>query len=248
MKKAFFLALALLACVPASAVQDDTSFSLANARYRADKYPDAVALYEKGVGEGEGSAALWYNLGNAYFRAGRKGKAVVAYERAHRLDPRDHDVEWNKGVLKNALVDRIDDAEENVFFSSLRRLADFYTVDEAALLFVFLLACLCLVSAANFLSKKTRPLTAGAGGVLVFLLFLSAGAFYLKWLQVKDPRAVVLDREVAARYGPSEKETKAFVLHEGAEAVVTDQTADWYYVLLKNKNSGWLPKKSCEIV
>ena len=49
-------------------------------------------------------------------------------------------------------------------------------------------------------------------------------------------------------YGPSEKETKAFVLHEGALARVIDQTDEWYYIFLQDKNNGWVLKKSCEIV
>jgi len=58
----------------------------------------------------------------------------------------------------------------------------------------------------------------------------------------------VLYKEVTARYGPSDKETKAFVLHEGASAKVLDQTDGWYYIFLQDKNTGWVSKKSCAII
>jgi len=70
----------------------------------------------------------------------------------------------------------------------------------------------------------------------------------LKWTDAKDPRVVVLDKEVYAHYGPSGKETNAFLLHEGAEGKVLDETPEWFYIVLKNKNSGWIPKSSCETV
>ena len=72
--------------------------------------------------------------------------------------------------------------------------------------------------------------------------------FVLKWYQVKEPKAVILVKEIYARYGPSDKETKAFLLHEGAEARVMDETKGWWFIALVNKNSGWIPKETSGIV
>ncbi len=237
----------LFSAFPAYA-SESSAFSEANAAYSRGDYKAAAAAYEKIAAEGGAASAVYYNLGSARFRAGEKGRAMVAFERAHRLDPRDRDVEWNKAILKNALADRIEDPDESIFLSSLRKILEYVTVDEAALAFAVVLAALFLISVSHFIFRQSKPLTAGAGGVFVFLLVVTGGVFYFKWADARVPRLIVLDREVAARYGPSEKETKAFVLHEGAEARVADQTGDWYYISLKNKTLGWVPKKSCEII
>ena len=41
------------------------------------------------------SPTLWFNLGNARFKAGEIGHAVAAYRRAEALSPRDPDVRFN---------------------------------------------------------------------------------------------------------------------------------------------------------
>ncbi len=249
MKKMIFgMALGIIFLTASALAENNGLFKQANEKYSAGDYTAAAVLYEKVASLDGASSAVYYNLGNAYFRAGQKGRAMVYYERAGRLDPRDQDIEWNRGVLKNALTDRIEDVQDNVFISSVQRLLEWITLDEAALVFAAILLILFIISAVSFFSHKPKSLTAGIGGLLVFLWICSLAVYYFKWTQVRDPQVVVLDREVAARYGPSDKETKAFVLHEGAQAVMTDQTGEWYYILLKNKNTAWVPKKSCEIV
>ena len=244
---AVFLFLSLFLAASRAFAEEDL-FKEANVSYQVGDYKKAISLYKKIITSKKATANVYYNLGNASFRDGNRGEALAAYERAHALDPRDRDVEWNKSILKNALPDRIEDAEDNVFLSSIERLLEWVTVDEITILLGLILAGLFVISLLNFIFHKSKPFTAGLGGFFIFLLILNSIIFYFKWLEVKDPRVVVLDKEVSARYGPSDKETKAFVLHEGAEARVTDETGDWYYILLKNKNIGWIPKKSCEIL
>ncbi len=49
------------------------------------------------------SAAGLYNLGNAYARAGKPGLAVLNYERARLLAPRDPDIATNLGIVRAAV-------------------------------------------------------------------------------------------------------------------------------------------------
>jgi SH3-like domain-containing protein len=65
---------------------------------------------------------------------------------------------------------------------------------------------------------------------------------------LREPAAVVLEKEVYAHYGPSERETKAFLLREGVEVKLLDESKGWLYVSLGEKNPGWVPKASCEVV
>ena len=76
-------------------------FSDAVKAYHAAKYNDAVALNEAVLAKGFSSAALYYNLGNAYFKTGRLGKAVVNYQRAMRLTPRDGDLRANLSFARS---------------------------------------------------------------------------------------------------------------------------------------------------
>src|SRR5262249_24586229 len=62
-------------------------FSRANTLYADGHYADAAAEYERLLASGVASANTYFNLGNAYLKAGQTGRAVLAYERARRLTP-----------------------------------------------------------------------------------------------------------------------------------------------------------------
>lgn len=225
------------------------NFKEANALYETGKFREAAAAYGSIADEKKGGVAVFYNLANAELRSGNKGKARLWYERALKVDPRDPDIFWNLQVLKNDLTDRIEPPLDPLAVASfLRMLAECYTVDEAAMAVSGFLAALAVFS---FLAWKFPALKnfVGIFRVLFFLFFGCAlFLFILKWTQVKDPLVIVLAKEVTARYGPTNKETKAFVLHEGARARVIDETKDWFYVRLDDGNEGWLPKNTCEIL
>ena len=233
---------------PASAAEDPL-FSQANAKYQAGDFKQAAELYEKITDSKQASAAAHYNLGNALLRIGRKGQALVSYKRALAITPRDPDIEWNIHVLKSALTDRIEDNTSNILDVWFRKIIDGVTVDETALLLSFSIGVLCLLSVMQWVFPASKTPTIGSfQALLIVVLVASAVLFNLKWHDIKDAQVVVLDREVLARNGPSPDETKAFLLHEGAEASVGDESKDWYCVTLANKNAGWIPKESCEVV
>src|SRR5690606_7900599 len=57
--------------------------------YRDGAYEEAVQDYQALVDAGAGSADVWFNLGNAHYHTGARGKAAWAWENALRLAPRD---------------------------------------------------------------------------------------------------------------------------------------------------------------
>ena len=79
-------------------VSPQTTFFHANALYKDGQYTAAASDYEQLRNAGLESGNLYFNLGNAYFKAGQRGKAILNYERAHRLLPSDPDVEANLDV------------------------------------------------------------------------------------------------------------------------------------------------------
>src|SRR4029077_15575700 len=66
--------------------QSETDFNKANAEYAAGHFKEAIELYDKVITSGHASANVFYDLGNAYFRARDLGRAILNYERALALD------------------------------------------------------------------------------------------------------------------------------------------------------------------
>src|ERR1041385_4838407 len=89
-----------------AATSDD--FKAANQLYDAGKFAEAAAVYEKLEPK---TAHVYYNLGNAWFRQGKMGLAVLNYERARRLAPRDPDILANLKFAEQRLgVDDVNTA------------------------------------------------------------------------------------------------------------------------------------------
>src|SRR6266699_3597580 len=87
----------LLWCAWSVARAEDasTAFDQANSLYEEGKFTEAAAAYEKMLQQGRASPALYFNLGNAFFKAGQVGRAVLNYRLAERLAPRDPDIRAN---------------------------------------------------------------------------------------------------------------------------------------------------------
>lgn len=234
----------IFVCTSANAAESPL-FQKANEKYRAADFKSALETYQKLLQTGQTTAAVYYNLGNAALKSGAKGQALVYYERARKAAPRDEDLKWNVGVLKDSLKDRVED-RAHFALVAVKSFLDGWALHELALCFTAFLALAALLSIAGFFSARLPVRTFWP--LVIAALVFSGALFALKAWDAKDPRAVVLDKETTAYYGPSDGETKAFVLHEGAEGRVTDESGDWLYISLQNKNAGWVRKNACEIV
>lgn len=242
----FFLMLAF--AVPAGAVDELSLTGQAAGKYQSRDYAGAAALYEKVIEAGRGSAALFYDLGNAYFKTGQKAKALASYRRAERLAPRDPDIRWNIAILKDTLPDRIDGGSGNIFIVKLNELRQSYSPDEAAWALLGFMIALALGAALKFAPGAAQKFSSALVVIAVTGAAISGLALGLKAAELREPAAVIALREVTAHYGPSDIETKAFVLHEGAEVRVSDETAQWYFIELADHKTGWVPKSACELV
>ena len=66
----------------------ETTWETANEAYQKGKYEEAKVDYIQIAGTRQYSADLFYNLGNAWFKLGDQGRAILNYERALILNPR----------------------------------------------------------------------------------------------------------------------------------------------------------------
>ena len=88
--------------------------------YREGNFEKAIELWQTCVEQGFQSADLYYNLGNAYFRDGRVGFAVLYYESALRLNPANEDYLHNLKFVQGLTKDKVEEnaVEENPILSA----------------------------------------------------------------------------------------------------------------------------------
>ena len=86
---------ALLFTSAGLAADVSSNFDAANKLYEEGKFSDAAAAYEQMIQSGTASSAIYFNLGNAFFKSGQLGRAVAAYRDARTIAPHDPDVRAN---------------------------------------------------------------------------------------------------------------------------------------------------------
>jgi Tetratricopeptide repeat/Bacterial SH3 domain len=233
------LAVLLLAVTAAGAQEINAAFDAANRLYEQGKYPEAAAAYEKLVHAGKVSAAVFYNMGNAWFKARQIGRAILAYRRAEALAPRDPDVRANLQFARNQVQGpawtptRMD--------SALRRL----TLNEWTLLTAVPAWLLLLAIAAGQFRPGLKPLLRSLGSVLGVLTVAFLTLAILDWHVTKQSAAaVVIAPEAVVRRGPFEESPAAFTVHDGAELQISDRKDDWLEVTAGPRRAGWVRRQA----
>ncbi len=85
---------ATFALSPAAAPDPDT-LAAANHLYEAGHYAEATQMYQQLAEQGVEDSTLFYNLGNAQYQQGNVVQAIINYQHAAQLAPRDADIQAN---------------------------------------------------------------------------------------------------------------------------------------------------------
>ena len=99
-------------CVGVLAMAQEAALKEAETAYTSEDYAKAIALYEEVLSSHGESAAVYYNLGNAYYKAGKLGPAILNYERCLLLQPGDADARFNLQMARQKTIDKIEPVGE----------------------------------------------------------------------------------------------------------------------------------------
>jgi hypothetical protein len=244
------LALTLASVGVAVAAPRENGFAAANESFAAEMWQPAIDEYERLVASGVRHQALFYNLGNAYYRAAgtqpdRLGLAVYNYERALRISPGFADARYNLAVARKAVasrvVDRIEGAEGDPLWI---RVATRFSIGALTVAFLlFNAAFFGLLLALRFLASGFSRTVARVAWVFVGLSELTCGlllAGHIAFLERVD-LAIVLPDAIELREGPGERHAERGQVHAGLRAHIVAREDAWLRVRLANGHEGWLP-------
>jgi tetratricopeptide (TPR) repeat protein len=236
----FFL---LAAASEAEAENLDELFFEANKAYEEERFQEAVEAYNTIAAYGLQNGHVYYNLGNAHYRLGYIGKAILNFERARLLIPRDPDLKFNLNHARDQTQDAL--PEPKGFIRTTFFWLGSLTLGEAFWAFALLNLVFWTFLFIRLLrrSEWTYYLT-----LILLILWLIAGtSFALKYYRLKtDDRAVVLPKEARVLAGPHEQDTLLFKLHEGAVVHVERSEVGWALIHLPDGKRGWIKVEAVE--
>ncbi len=223
--------------------QNKSIFDNANSLYNNENYNDAILEYQRILSSGEHSAAVYFNLGNAYYKLNQIGQSIYYYEKALQLEPENDDVLTNLAFAKNMRIDKIDVIPTTGFskiFSSLVNTMSFDTwaLFSVILMFLFITAFV-LYTQSKFTNRK-RYFFITAMFCLFFSILTLAFAYKQEAELMKKKYAIVFAEESQVKTEPKLNSNEAFELHEGTKVKVLDVFEDWTKIRLTNGSTGWI--------
>ncbi len=229
-----------------------------NRAYRDGDYTAAIQAYNEAIAEGANDYRVYYNLGNAYFRIGEIGEAVLSYERARFLAPRNDDVLENLKYVRSTRVDIVEDVDEDrvgniyentflgIVYGFLAKIAfrEFLTVlITLSALGAVALVCWILIS-----ERKRRwffLIAVVAWGLAIIILVPYTLKLKHPW---ETQLAIITAPKAEIRSGPSQNSQLKFTFREGMDVAVRETREEYSHVLLRNGEEGWVLSERIERV
>ena len=227
----------------AAFAQSDAEFAKANQDYAQGHFKEAISGYEALVRAGQWSANLFYDLGNAYFRTGDFGHAILNYERALALERHHPEATANLQIARDearALEMQQSLPERYLRFASVNQ----YSIAAAV---AFWLGVFCIV---QLLFARRRSIATILLSVVLVLVFAvgTLAIYELDHGSKGRGLAIVTDKEVQARLATADTANSVLALPPGSEIKILSTRGDWVYAALPNSLRGWIPAKSAEQV
>lgn len=223
--------------------EQNPAFAQANRDFAAGDFRKAIDGYEQLVRAGDWSASLFYDLGNAWYRAGDRGKAILNYERALALEPHHPEADANLRLVRDqarALELRPSPVERSVSFAT----ANQYAIAAAVTFWIAAFAATASLFALHRSLKRSAIVV-----VAVAVCIASTWAAYIAETgRHGQALAVVTADKVEARLATADSSASVLTLPPGSEIKILSTRGNWIYAALPNEQHGWIPASAAELV
>ncbi len=223
-------------------------FKKANTAYGNKEYRKALSLYKKVASDHE-AASLYFNIGNCHFKRGAIPEAILYYERALVLDPRNSDIKHNLKLARDQTVDKI----ESVGGLGLKEWWEGFVTGRGPgtwpSIAIFFMIAGCTLMLLFFYGKsvflRRVGFYLGVVGIIAALFCTYVSWQYVQYLD-HSREAIVFADKVNVKGAPDPQGTDVFVLHAGTKVEILETQGSWQEIRIANGNVGWLKKDACK--
>ena len=231
--------------------QSEELFTKATAAYNAGEYEKAIGYYNSIFENGQHSAALYFNLGNAHYKQNEIASSIYYYEKALLLKPKDQEILTNLSYAQNMTLDAIDTIPETGLSKIYQTVTNKLSFDQWAyvgVFFMFLFVLLYILF--YYFQYSTRKRWAFIGSLVsLFISIVSVALAFMQYTDFnKDQPAIVFADEVGIMAEPNAKSDEVFLLHAGTKVNVLDQLNDWKRISISDGKSGWVLSENIKLL
>ena len=247
----FFLFIFVVKTTSALADHNQYLFDQANKLYQQEQFQEAIKNYLEIIKNGYESWQLYYNLGSAYYKTGDFGRAILNYERALKLNPKNEDIQFNLQVANLSVVDKITIPPQffiSKWLSDLKALLGIQALTFLAVGFYLITILLIILKIFVRKARAQRLLTV----LLVPLLILLVTVSFILIARINENNstnyAIVLVDKVDVLSSPEEQGTELFSLHKGVKFKVDELQNEWAKIRLADGKIGWVRRDVFEVI
>ena len=231
--------------------QNKTLFEQGNALYNEGNYESAIEKYETILDNGQHSAELYYNLGNAHYKLNHIAPSIYYFEKALRLKPNDKETKNNIAFARNMTIDAIQPIPEigiSKFVNNVSKSMTFERWSVIAIGCVVMFTLLFLLYYFSTSSSRKRMTFVASMVMLILACFALSFAFHNYELMKEDQPAIVFAEESQVKSEPNLRSTEAFKLHEGTKVQILDTVNNWKKIKLADGKTGWIPTVDIKVL
>lgn len=250
MKKVFSF-IAVIVFIPLIMLADSakTLFDRANESYAKGDYENTVALCDSLIKNNIESAAIYFNLGNAWFKLDDVPKAILYFEKARKIEPNNEDINYNLQLANTKIADRIEAVPEFFIKTWWKKLVFYFNEEQWTSINITIFIVFLLFVVIFSVSKKSKIKSITLGLLLsFFVLSVISGFIGFRSYKIKTTHntGVIFTPTVNVKSAPDEGSSTLFILHQGSKVELMEESSTWEKVKIANGSEGWVLKTDFE--
>lgn len=222
----------------------------ADEAYLRGDFARAIDLYEGFIQNnvyGEVNYTIYFNLGHAYSQVGNWGKAMLNYQRAYRLNPRDGDIITRINMLRTVRPDGF--VDDTRLWAQITQLTGLFTLWELEIIALLIWSITWMLGMAWWRYQSYRRYLRYP---LVMMFFITVIVVSLTVSRVhyesSRPLAIVTSPTTDVLSGAGIDYLTLFRLSDGAEVRILEQTGIWVKIELPDGRMGWVRISTITII
>ncbi|KMQ52438.1 aerotolerance regulator BatD/BadE [Chitinispirillum alkaliphilum] len=242
-KSKIILPLLLLIVAYSVSAQTDFTylFNKANDYYDREDFENAKKHYLSVIDNGVNHYAVYFNLGNVYYRLNKPGLARVQYEKAALLNPADSDIQENIKFLRMTNNANLNESALSILSKNRFNLREMLLICFFLLLVVSILVSICFFTG----RKKRAALIPISAFLSLPLIFFGITAGYTIFQLETIDHAIIVVSSANAKNQPHGSRI-LFTANEGTKVTIRRENYDWSLIALPDGMSGWVRNESIE--